>query len=930
MNLHESLKSIFGSDRLLDGELWREIYARDASYYNIKPQAIVRPRTVGEIQQLLAVAQRFGAGVTFRTGGTSLSGQTVGPGIICELRTSWDRYEVRSGGRCVWFEPGITADQLNAFLRPHHTHIGPDPASSSAAMMGGILSNNSSGMEAGVEHNSYHTLRSIKFMLANGHIYDSGVAADRKRFEADEPDLCRGLMEIRRRILSDDAMREKIVRKYRIKNVTGYAMNSFVDFDTPMDIFAHVLIGSEGTLAYIISGELATLPLYDVYSSALLYFPDVTSAAAAAAPLGEKGALAVEMMDYASLVSYMGKRPDLPAGTTALLVDFGASTPDEMAQRVAELTPQFKALPSLSRMEPFTTTVAERAALWKMRDGIFPCVAGARVPGATVILEDIAAPLGDLDRLVDGVQSLFAKYGYDGAIFGHARAGNIHPMLTSTMSDERDTTRFRNFMDDMVSHVLSLDGSLKGEHGTGRAIAPFVAREWGDEIYCLMKRLKQLADPGNVLNPGVIINPDRECFMGPMKEMTLFGAGLGYDHADKCMECGYCEHVCPSRDVTLTPRQRLQALRVIAQTDSEELRRQYRYIGEQTCCADGSCERPCPMHISTAEVTDRLRDRDNPKYMDKMLGASASHYGAVESAIRGVLRTAVVTGKIVSPYPLIWATDLMHRMCSQVPHWSKYFPYPAKIHWQEAEQPDYLYFPACVTRIFGGSTLGKDDMITVVMRVGARAGLRMSLPKEMHGLCCSQIWQHKGDPEGQATIANRTVEAFWRLSGGGATPIVCDTTSCTHTLMRLSEKLLSEENVQRYRSLKIVDITQWLLEAVMPRLTVDRQKGRVLLHPTCAVRLLGLQDAMERVARQCAREVDVPVNSQCCGAAGDRGFIYPEVARSATAPERSEIGDKDYDGCYSLARTCEISMNGTIGRPYESLIYLVDETTKSR
>lgn len=929
MNLLKSLKSIFGNDRLLDGDLWREIYARDASYYNIKPQAIVRPRTVDEIQQLLDVARRYGAGVTFRTGGTSLSGQTVGSGIICELRTAWDRYEVRSGGRSVWFEPGITADQLNAFLRPHHTHIGPDPASSSAAMMGGILSNNSSGMEAGVEHNSYHTLRAIKFMLANGHIYDSGVAVDRKRFEADEPELCRGLMEIRQRIIGDDDMREKIVRKYRIKNVTGYAMNSFVDFDNPMDIFAHVLIGSEGTLAYIISGELSTLPLYDVYSSALLYFPDVTSAAAAAAPLGEKGALAVEMMDYASLVSYMGKRLDMPAGTTAMLVDFGADTPDDMAHMVARLTPQFKALPALSRMEPFTTTVAERAALWKMRDGIFPCVAGARVPGATVILEDIAAPVGDLDRLVDGVQSLFAKYGYAGAIFGHARAGNIHPMLTSTMSDERDTTRFRNFMDDMVSHVLSLDGSLKGEHGTGRAIAPFVAREWGDEIYGLMKGLKQLADPGNVLNPGVIINPDPECFMGPMKDMTLFGAGLGYDHADKCMECGYCEHVCPSRDLTLTPRQRLQALRVIANTGNVELRRQYRYIGEQTCCADGSCERPCPMHISTAEVTDRLRDRNNPKYMDKMLDAGASHYGAVESAIRVLLRTAVVTGRIVSPYPLIWATDLMHRMCSQVPHWSKYFPFPAKIHWREETQPDYLYFPACVTRIFGASTLGKDDMITVLMRVGERAGLRISLPKEMHGLCCSQIWQHKGDPEGQAVIANRTVDAFWRMSRGGATPIVCDTTSCTHTLLRFSEKLLSVENVRRYKSLNIVDITQWLSDAVMPRLSVDRPKNRVLLHPTCAVRLLGLQDAMERVARQCARQVDVPVNCQCCGAAGDRGFIYPEVARAATAPERAEIAGRHYDGCYSLARTCEISMNDTIVRPYESLIYLVDETTKS-
>lgn len=930
MNLHESLKAVFGSDRLLDGDLWREIYARDASYYSIRPQAVVRPRTVDEIRRLLGVARRYGAGVTFRTGGTSLSGQTVGSGIICELRTSWDRHEVRSDGRSVWFEPGVTADQINAFLHPYHTHIGPDPASSSAAMMGGILSNNSSGMEAGVEHNSYHTLRSIEFMLANGHTYNSGVTADRRRFETEEPDLCRGLMEIRHKIMNDDAMREKIVRKYRIKNVTGYAMNSFVDFDNPMDIFAHVLIGSEGTLAYIISGELSTLPLYDVYSSSLLYFPDVTSAAAAAAPLGEKGALAVEMMDYASLVSYMGKSPDMTAGTTAMLVDFGAGSPEEMAHLTSSLTPEFKKLASLSRMEPFTTTVVERAALWKMRDGIFPCVAGARAPGATVILEDIAAPVSELDRLVDGVQSLFKKYGYDGAIFGHARAGNIHPMLTSTMNDERDTSRFRNFMDDMVTHVLSLDGSLKGEHGTGRAIAPFVAREWGDDIYALMKRLKRLADPDNLLNPGVIINSDPECFMGPMKEMTLFGRSIGYDHADKCMECGYCEHVCPSRDVTLTPRQRLQALRVIARTGSADLRRQYRYIGEQTCCSDGSCERPCPMRISTAEVTDRLRARGNPKLMEKMLDASAGHYGVVESAIRGVLRTAVVTGKIVSPYPLIWATDLMHRLCSQVPHWSRYFPFPAKIHWREDREPDYLYFPACVTRIFGGSTLGKDDMITVVMRIGSRAGLRMSLPKEMHGLCCSQIWQHKGDPEGQATVANKTVEAFWRLSGGGRVPIVCDTTSCTHTLLRLSDSELTEENAQRYKSLKIIDITAWLSEVAMPRLAVVSPKERVLLHPTCAARLSGLQEAMVNVARQCAHEVEVPVNCQCCGAAGDRGFIYPEVARSATAPERAEIGDKEYDGYYSLARTCEISMNSTIGRPYESIVYLVDETTEAK
>lgn len=447
MDLERMLTDTFGRDKVLSGRLWREVYARDASYFRILPQAVVRPSTVDDISHLLAIARKSGVGVTFRAGGTSLSGQTVNDGIMCEIRTGWHGYEIRDGGRKVWFEPGVTAEQLNAYLHPHHTHIGPDPASSSAAMMGGILSNNSSGMQAGVAHNSYHTLSSIQFMLANGHRYDSGSAADRRRFERDEPELCRGLMDIRTRILADNEMRERIVRKYSIKNVTGYAMNSFVDFDNPMDIFAHLIIGSEGTLAYIISAELKTLPLYSVYSSSMLYFPDVTSAAASAALLGEHGALAVEMMDYASLVSYLGKKNDMPAGTTAMLVDIGADSPEEMRHLTETLDPEFRKIAHLNRFDPFTHTVAERARLWRMRDGIFPCVAGARTPGATVILEDVAAPVESLDRLVDGVQRLFKKYDYDGAIFGHARDGNIHPMLTSDMSSERDTMRFHNFMD---------------------------------------------------------------------------------------------------------------------------------------------------------------------------------------------------------------------------------------------------------------------------------------------------------------------------------------------------------------------------------------------------------------------------------------------------------------------------------------------------
>ena len=639
-------------------------------------------------------------------------------------------------------------------------------------------------------------------------------------------------------------------------------------------------------------------------------------------------AISVEMMDYASLRSYLGANLDRPAGTTAMLIDYGAGSPEEMAEKVAQLTPKIKQLKNLDSMDPFTHTLEERAELWRMRNGIFPCVAGARVPGATVVLEDVCSPVDVLQDLVGGTQKLFAKYGYAGAIFGHARDGNIHPLLTSPMDSGKHTDNFRRFMDDFVDHVLSLNGSLKGEHGTGRAIAPYVAMEWGDDIYALMKQLKRLADPDNILNPGVIINDDPDAFIKPMKHMPLFGKEVGYEHADMCMECGYCEHVCPTRDITLTPRQRLQAHRIMKDNPhADKLRKQYYFIGEESCCTDGSCQVPCPMSINTATVTDADRNHIYSNAFKSVLTKSAESYGTVENAVRGMLKVAVASQKVISPYPLIWATDFLHRIYDKVPHWSKYFPYPSRLHYFEEDNPDWIYFPACVTRIFGASSIkGKDDLIQVVVRVGKKAGLTVAVPEKVHGICCSQIWEHKGDPDGQRIMAEKTVDCFFEVSDGGRIPIFCDTTSCTHTMLTSMKECLGPEARGKYEKLTIIDITKWLAGSVLPRVRVTHPKGRILLHPTCAATIMNMLGDMEKVARACSREVVIPVNAHCCGAAGDRGFLYPKVAASATGDEREEIGDASFDGCYSLARTCEISMQSTMGRIYETLPYLVDET----
>lgn len=930
--IREELHRAAPGVRILDSALWREIYARDASYFDIRPLCIVRASTAEELRSVLDVARRNGAGVTFRTGGTSLCGQALGEGIICELRCDWRRAQVRDGGRKIWFEPGLTANQVNAMLRPHGHKIGPDPASSQAAMMGGILANNSSGMEAGVDWNSYHTLESLHFMLANGRAYDSSDPASVHRFESDERELCRGLLDIRREILDDPETLARVRRKYQIKNVTGYAMNSFVDFSDPMQIFIHALIGSEGTLAMILSGELRTRPLMDYYTSSMLYFSDPASAAAQAEWLGSEGALAVEMMDYASLRSSMGLRSDMPRGTTAMLVDYGAASREALADITARLADGYAALPGLLHFDPFTTTVSERERLWRIRDGVFPCVAGVRKPGASVILEDVAAPVARLDSLVEGVQGLFRRHGYDGAIFGHARNGNIHPLVAAEMRSEKDKTNFRNFIEGLVDLVTGLDGSLKGEHGTGRAMAPFVEREWGAKIYSLMKRLKNLADPQGILNPGVVINSDPDCFVKGIKTLDPFGADFGYSHADKCIECGYCEHVCPSRYVTLTPRQRIQARRVIARTGDPALTKEYVYLGRDTCCTDGSCRLPCPMDIDTGTLTDGVRAATNPALLANALTFSARHYGGVEKSIRGLLATAVAAQKVISPYPLMWAAGFLHRISPMMPHWSKYFAMPPKARWNDDSAAEWLYFPACVTRIFGGSTLGKDDMIATVLRVARKAGLRVSVPHDIHKLCCSQIWEHKGDPDGQRIAAAGLIEGFWQMTRHGAIPIFCDTTSCTHTLLSLSrtEGILSDRDIKRLSQLRIIDITCWLAEEALPRLSVVRRKRSVLLHPTCAARLLGLQEAMERVAAACSERYTVPAETHCCGAAGDRGFIYPDLARAAVRDERKCVEGESFDGCYSLARTCEISLCDSMERPYESIVYLVDECCEAR
>jgi D-lactate dehydrogenase len=944
--LRAALEAAFPIEALKFDEIYRAVYGRDGSYFEYLPQAVVRVASVADVQTLLRIGTAQNVPITLRAGGSSLSGQTVGTGIIADQRFAFRRSELRDDGSKVWFEPGLTVLHLNSILKPAGKKVGPDPASSQVAMMGGVLANNSSGMQAGTKLNAYNTLASIDFVLPNGNRYDTAKPDHRARFALDDAAIYAGLGTLRDEVRANAELSARIHRKYEIKNVSGYAINSFVDHDEPIDILAHLLIGSEGTLAYIASAELFTVPIDAQQSSSLLFFHTVADAAAAVPALVTSGAAAIELMDIASLRSVIG-RPgvpeivgSLPDGAAALLVDYHAANLGDLNVVQATAAQAIAMLPLLGQL-PFSTTVKERALLWTVRDGIFASVGGARKPGTTVILEDVAVPVECLDKLILGLQKLFTKYAYEGSIFGHASVGNIHFLVTDDMGDGARVAHFGRFMNDVVELVLAYDGSLKAEHGTGRAMAPFIKTEWGPQAYGVMQRLKALIDPANLMNPGVMINDDPNVHLAHIKGMPLLGDPV----ADRCIECGYCEWVCPTRYSTLTPRQRIQAHRVRLSLDAageheraQTIARQYAYEGRESCVADGMCQTVCPVGISTAHITDYDRAEACSPAARKLMAAAAKRFFLLEAAARMSLDGGAAVQKILGAGTMPWITEALGNLLPAFPRWSRNMGRaPARPHTKPAN-PDIVYFPACVTRIMGSSAQGKDNVMQTVLRVAQRAGITMYLPKSSRGLCCSQLFAHQGFPEAQTVMANRVVEAMYSWSDGGRLPILCDVSSCARTLLLEMEtqmwgtrpRLLSDANQTKYEKLTIRGIAAWLHDDVLPRLDVTRPKGSVVIHPTCACRQLGLDERIDAIGKACSRESCRPFSGGCCGAGGDRGFRFPEGAASALRDEKAELVGRTFDGAYSFAKTCEIVLSDHLPFPFESIVYLVDETTSAK
>lgn len=941
MNIASDLGVLLDPKRVFTRSIDRIAAASDASFYRLIPQAVVHPRSLSEIRKLFEYSQTKKIPLVFRAAGTSLSGQSVTDGILVKVSRYWGKINIENSGDLIHLGPGVVGSHANRALKPYHRRIGPDPASIDACLIGGILSNNASGMCCGVVENSYHTMQSIQFMLPDGSLFDTSEPGAEQHFLEQKPELAQGLLELRERIISSPELYHRIRDRYETKNTTGYSLNAFIDYSSPLEILAHLLIGAEGTLGFISEVVLRTLPDYERKYTGLLYFADVESAGRAIPQLSESGARALEIMDRASLrsIEKLDGAPaaiqHLPEDAAAILVEYQCQTREEIelykkkAEQVCSL---------LGLLEParFTEDADDQSKLWKLRKGIFPAIGAMRAQGTSVLIEDVAFPISRLADAILDLQCLFKMHGYDeGIIYGHAKDGNLHFVITQSFNDEASIQRYESFMSDIVELVVKkYDGALKAEHGTGRNVAPYVAHEWGRDAYAIMQDLKTMLDPHNLLNPGVIINPDPRAHVKNLKTLPVVEAEV-----DPCIECGFCELSCPSQHLTLTPRQRIVVRREMFRLREsgdpsavlDSLTSDYQYAGIDTCAADGLCATACPVGLNTGTFIKRLRAEGASERSQRIASQVAEHFGLVENVLRNGVGLGHMVENVVGASALEKLTRGLGNLTGmELPKWNS-----AVLHrspaWSSPElaDADVVYFPSCVSRAMGVPSLDPDapSLIDVFIELCHRAKLRLYLLEESHGSCCGMPFSSKGYSRAHRQMLHQTLEQMWRWSRSGRLPIVIDSSSCAYSLRTCADGL-DGPDLELWKKITILDSVEFAKAWLLPKLTIVPLDEKVVLHPNCALRKLNLDRTLKQVVERCVREAVVPENLGCCAFAGDRGLLFPELTASATTLEAAEVLSKPYDGYYSSNLTCEMGMSLATKKSYRSFLYLIEKATR--
>ncbi|ANV97541.1 lactate dehydrogenase [Helicobacter enhydrae] len=985
-------------DRVYVDYLRRFAYGIDASCYTYVPKVVVRAKNESDIITLFRLSQKYNAPLTFRAAGTSLSGQACSDSVLVLANAFWQNIAVSKDGSSITCGCGVIGIEANEALKPYGKKIGPDPATINNAMIGGIFSNNSSGMCCGIKQNSYNTIKSARFILHDGSILDTSNSAkkgqDIESFLQKHKDKVDSLLALREQILQDKELCKLIRRKFAIKNTTGYSINTLLDFSDIKDIINHIFIGAEGTLGFVSQVEYESVEDYAYKACALLFYKDLSIGAKAVEILANNESLvsAAEIMDYASLRSTkdLDSAPNeleqIESGACAILVQLESSTKAELDSKVAHISKAIESVPSLFGTH-FSSDAAQMESWWKIRKALLPLAAGKRPSGSIVITEDICFPISTFAQGIQSITKLFARFNFEGIIFGHALSGNVHFIITPNLNDAQESRAFGEFMEAMVDSVLSLQGSTKAEHGTGRMIAPFVEKEWGKKAYAINRKIKEIFDPHYLINPDVIISDNPQIHMHNLKQSSEVD-----DFINQCMECGFCEKVCPSRELTLTPRQRIAVRKEIArlqsllhsidsstpiesslakqgavplankrqlQAELQALQKGYQYFGIDTCATCSMCSLSCPLEIDSGNIASKLNPMTKSVFSRFVAKQSANHFKPTLSIAKGALNVANFGFSVLSKNTL----NALSKKLTFMPYIPKSLPLANNYKldskdYGKSNQIAVIYFSTCINRAFSPSSSLKDTrpLQEVFESLCKKAGVSVVYPQNVSNLCCGKAYKdYPQSADKKRKEAYRALDCSVKdLQSKGVKQIhiTCDHSACSYELKSNIKELDS--------NLQILDMPEFVESILLPRLAIVPLDENIALYAMCSTRKGKWDKSLESIAKTCTNgEVIIHTKTQCCGFAGNKGFncnalntsalrelsefyankqkAYKALAHQSTLESKRAFGGELHSKTkeqklqlgFSSSSTCEIGLNDNTNIIWQNLIYLVDRVSNA-
>ncbi|STP12729.1 D-lactate dehydrogenase [Helicobacter mustelae] len=939
--------------RVFTSPLTTFAYGVDASCYSTTPKIVVYAINEEEIKKLIALANACNTPITFKGAGSSLSGQASSESVLIIANQGWKKITVLDAGKRIRLGCGVVGEDANKALKPFGKKIGPDPATIATALIGGIFNNNSSGMCCGVEQNSYHTINSVRVITAQGVVLDTSRKESMYEFLQTQSALVEEILNLRASMLQNPELIAQIKRKYKIKNTVGFSINALVDFEDIQDILNHIFVGSEGCLAFVSEVVYTSVEDFANKACGLLFFEDLSSASKAItilAELGREVLNAAEIMDYACLASCQRVPElaeilqDIPPNTTCILLQTQHETFQGLEANLSKIK---ESLQDVHMPKALYTHEEKTYNLWwKIRKSLLPLSAGNRPKESIVITEDVCFEIPYFCQGIELIQNLFKRFQFSGIIFGHALSGNVHFVITPNLNDEEQKKRFGLFMEDLAKEVVALHGAFKAEHGTGRMVAPFVELEWGKEAYEIHKKIKEIFDPKGLLNPDVIISQNKNVHLQHFKASQSF-----LDLVDHCMDCGFCEKSCPSRFLTLTPRQRIASSKEIQRLShsqdpqdilrAKEMEQEYQYFGVETCATCSMCKIACPLEIDTANIALELSKKSHHKGFEYVY----KHFGGFLKVARGMLSLGNFAQSVIPPMKLYHFSKSLHqkfhflpiippflpqkndffakqkRTCFHTPvqkneaaqneaaQAHKITPHPqaSKEAKEIRELKEVIYFSTCMNRSFKPSKLLPNNrpLQEVMESIAKKAGIRLIYPKNLEKLCCKKPFSHIEAIKKDEGLARDLME----MSQNGKIPILVDHSACSaHMILEVAKNL----------PLEILDSTEFLYLATK-NLHFKKIEKKIAIHQMCALKKLHKEHFIIELVQRCSDHYHVLEKLSCCGFSGYKGFFTPELNECNITPlslDHCDLG-------VSSSSTCEIGLS--LKLPFLNVAYLVDE-----